>query len=138
MEGKGTGVDRGVSVGDVGELSRTPLLGAAVEALSDKKARGITVLDLRHLEQAVCDYFVLCHASSAPHIRALADEVEQQVANSTGELPWRSSGRENAQWIVLDYFDVVVHIFEEDMRSFYNIDALWADAHITRFNEEEE
>lgn len=110
---------------------------SAVEALSAKRGKGITVMDLRGLEQAVGDYFVVCHAASTSQIQALAEEVEYRVDEACGDRPWSSSGRENAQWIVIDYFDVVIHIFQTEMRSFYDLDSLWADARIVYVEEDD-
>lgn len=112
------------------------MLTEMVEALEAKQGHGITVMDLRGLDNAVCDYFVVCDVENPPHLRSLADEVEHRVASGTGELPWRSSGRENAQWVVLDYFDIVVHIFLRSMREFYDIDSLWKDARVVRYPNE--
>lgn len=124
-------------MGHFEESKEEQLLQEIVSALQAKKGREVVLLDLRGIDKAVCDYFIVCHADSTPHIKALADEVEERVASATGEWPWRASGRENALWIVLDYFDVVVHIFTAATRSFYALEALWADAKRTDFPDEE-
>ena len=144
---KGAVSDVGISVpGFMGTSGRASareaglpeLVMAAVEALSDKNGHDIVALDLRHLEHAVCDYFVICHGTSTPQVRALADAVEARVAQTTGEDSGHSCGRETSQWILLDYFDVMVHIFEESRRRFYDLEGLWADARITHFAEDGE
>ena len=118
------------------ESKEQQLLEEIISAMQAKKGHNIVQLDLRHIDKAVCDYFVICHADSAPHAKTLADEVEERVASATGEWPWRASGRENALWIVLDYFSVVVHIFSASKRTFYDLETLWADAKRTDFPEE--
>ena len=113
------------------------LLQVVVLAMQAKKARKVTLLDLRNVEKAVCDYFVICHADSAPHIRSIAEEVEERVGTAVGEWPMRISGKENALWIVIDYFTVVVHVFSTAMREFYDLDSLWADAKRKEFPDED-
>ncbi len=109
----------------------------AVSALQSKRAHGVLTLDLRQLPNAVCDFFVICDAESSPHIRSLAEEVEHRVGTGTGEWPLRESGIENAQWVVIDYFDVVVHIFSREARSFYDLESLWSDAQRTDYQEDD-
>lgn len=109
------------------------MLTEVVSAMQAKKGREVVQLDLRGISKAVCDYFVICHADSPPHIKAIAEEVETRVAAATGQWPWRMSGKENALWIVMDYFDVVVHIFSTSMRAFYDLESLWGDAKRTEF-----
>lgn len=100
----------------------------AVSALQSKRAHGVLTLDMRRLDNPVCDFFVICDAQTSPHIKSLADEVEHRVGTGTGEWPLRRSGLENAQWVVIDYFDVVVHIFSSEARRFYDLESLWSDA----------
>lgn len=120
-----------------GAAQQERLLQEVVSAMQGKKARCVTLLDLRGIEKAVCDYFVICHADSAPHIRSIAEEVEERVGSGLGEWPLRMSGKENALWIVMDYFTVVVHIFSTAMREFYDLDSLWSDAKRTEFADED-
>lgn len=113
------------------------LLQEIVSAMQAKKGRQVVQLDLRKVEKSVCDYFVICNADNTPHIRAIAEDVERRVGSASGEWPWRMSGKENAQWIVLDYFDVVVHIFSTEARGFYDLESLWADAERVVFSDED-
>ncbi|PID90626.1 MAG: ribosome silencing factor [Bacteroidetes bacterium] len=110
------------------EVRERELIRVVENAMRSKKARQIVELDLRGIEKRVCDFFIICHADSAPHIKTIAEEVEDRVAAGTGEWPWRMSGMENAQWIVMDYFDVVVHVFSTEARAFYDLESLWQDA----------
>lgn len=120
-----------------GSTQQEKLLREVVSAMQAKKARRVTLLDLRGIDKAVCDYFVICHADSAPHIRSIAEEVEDRVGSALGEWPLRMSGKENALWIVMDYFTVVVHVFSTAMREFYDLDSLWSDAKRTEFPDED-
>ncbi len=112
------------------------LIQEVISAMQAKKGQRVVLLDLRGIEKAVCDYFIICSADTPPHIRALADEAEDRVASATGEWPWRSSGREGALWIVIDYIDVVVHVMTNETREFYGLEDLWADAVRTEFADE--
>lgn len=102
----------------------------AIQGLLEKKGKDIKSLDLTEIEGAVCDYFVICHADSTTQVKALADSVEETIRIEIGEKPWNSEGQENSTWILLDYANVVVHIFQRDTRDFYNIEELWADAKV--------
>lgn len=111
-------------VKDAGRL----LAESVIAGMLEKKAINITWLDLRNIENAVCDYFIICEGASNTQVEAIADSVETMVKKQVGQRPMRSEGWENALWILIDYFDVVVHVFEHDTRQFYNLESLWADA----------
>ena len=106
------------------------LVHAVIEGMEEKKAKDITILDLQDIEHAVTNYFVICHGSSKPQLEALAESIIDKTLEKFGTKPWHKEGFENAEWILLDYIDVVVHIFREDRRSFYQLEKLWADAKI--------
>ncbi|MCB0482144.1 MAG: ribosome silencing factor [Flavobacteriales bacterium] len=111
------------------------LTQAVVKALEDKKAEDIVILNLSETDGAVCDYFVICHGTSTTHVNALADTVERMVKTNIHERPWHVEGKENCSWILLDYTNVVVHVFEKTMRDFYKLEELWADAQKTLIRE---
>jgi len=117
------------------KIAKIDLKDAIVNGMLEKKANDITVLDLRKLKTSMADFFVICHATSDKQVVAIADSVEETVRKSTGEKPWHVEGRELSEWILLDYFDIVVHVFKKDMRDFYGIEELWSDADITRVEE---
>lgn len=106
------------------------LVQTIVAAMQDKKALEITTLNLNGLDNAVCDYFVICHGSSDRQVNAIAKSVDKFVKEHMGEDPWHAEGYTNSEWILLDYVNVVVHIFQAEKREFYNIERLWADADI--------
>ncbi len=107
------------------------LADVAVRGLQDRKGMDIVVLNLKELKNAVADYFIICSASSDTQLDALARSVEEEVEKVTGQAPWQSEGRTNREWILLDYVDVVVHVFLRDRRQFYALEELWGDAEIT-------
>lgn len=103
-----------------------------VRGMQEKKASEIVVIDLKSLKNAVSDYFVISSASSDSQLDAIARSVEEEVFKITKQNPWQSEGRTNGEWILLDYVDVVVHIFLKDKREFYALEELWGDADIRR------
>jgi len=108
------------------------LVDAAVAAMDDKKGMDILFIDFSKTPNTVARYFVICHGSSNIHVNTLADGVIDGVRTQTGAKPWNKEGYENAEWILLDYADVVVHIFQENSRQFYKLEDLWADMEISR------
>jgi len=108
--------------------SAKQLADTIVEGIQDKKGTNIAILDLTKLDNTICQYFVICEGESTTHVDALAESVNEYVRKHADEKPNHVEGRENAQWILLDYFDVVVHVFHKDVRTFYNLEELWADA----------
>ena len=121
--GKFAGTDRKRNgTGDAQTLSRH-----VVRAMLDKKARDIVLIDMRKVSD-IADYFLICTGDSDLQIKAIVDGVQDEVREATGERPWRSEGYTHRQWVVVDYVDVVVHVFDQERRSFYNLERLWADA----------
>lgn len=117
------------------KVSKTELKDAVVIGMQEKKGVDIKVLDLRKLKSAMADYFIICHATSDKQVSAIAGSVEEFVKKLTGERPMHIEGWESAEWILIDYFDVVVHIFVEEKRAFYGIEDLWGDAEITEIKD---
>src|SRR3546814_10823421 len=95
--------------------------------MQEKKGNEIVRLDLRDIGGSVSDYFVICHADSSTQVNALAKSVEEEVYKALQQEPWRKEGMEHGEWILLDFVDVVVHIFKTDKRSYYGIEYLWGD-----------
>ena len=103
-----------------------------VEGMQEKKAKDIVCIYLRNLKNSVADFFVVCHADSRTHIDAIARSVEEFVYKKQGEDPLHREGMANSEWILLDYVNVVAHVFRQEQREFYGIERLWADAEIQR------
>jgi len=106
------------------------LLENIIKGIFDKKGQGIVKIDLRRLENRIADFFVICHASSVTQVDSLCESVEDNVRTGSGEKPAHVEGLDNCYWVLLDYGNVVVHIFLEEYRSFYSLESLWADASI--------
>ncbi len=111
----------------------TYLSEIAIHGIQEKRGNDIMRLDLRSINNAVSDYFIICNADSSIQVKAIADGVEEEIYKSTKIHPWRKEGRENAEWIILDYLDIVVHIFKTEKREFYGIEDLWGDAETTTY-----
>lgn len=99
-----------------------------IHGIQEKKGNEIVRLDLRNIHSSVADYFVVTHAESSTQVKAIAASVEAEVFKALNQDPWRVEGLTHGEWIVLDYIDVVVHIFKTDKRQFYGIEELWGDA----------
>ena len=108
-----------------------------IKGIQDKKGIDIISLNLTKIEYAVANYFIICHGSNRPQVEAIADSVMEIVKKETGMNPWHKEGIENAEWILLDYVDVVVHIFQDITRNFYKLENLWADAETQRYENAE-
>lgn len=100
----------------------------AAQALDEKKGNDVQILDLRGLPSAPCDFFVIASGNVPSHVSSLSDHVHEVVKKATGLNPSKVEGYNNAEWILMDYFDVVVHIFQQERRNFYRLEQLWADA----------
>ena len=118
-------------------MSKKKMLDAAdilanviIEGMQENKAKEIVSLNLKEIETAVCDYFIICHGTSNTHVSAIADSVIDETIKSLKDKPFNREGLENGEWILLDYGNVVVHVFQRETRSFYNIEKLWGDANI--------
>ncbi len=116
------------------ETTSTATMEWAVKGMQEKKAENIVVLDLRKVKNAVADYFVICSGNSDTQVDALGDAVEQELYKNTRQNPWHREGQENKEWLLLDYVDVVVHIFKKERRTFYALEELWGDAETIHFD----
>ena len=99
-----------------------------IKAIKDKKGEHIVSLDLRKIPEAVADFFIICEATNQPQIRAIADQVEDEVKKQVGENPYHHEGKENLQWVLIDYVNIVVHIMHPESRKFYKLEEMWSDA----------
>lgn len=112
------------------QASSSELADAVIRGMQERKAERIVRIDLRGLPHAVCDIFVICHGNSNTQVEAIADSVEEQTRKDVGEKPWHIEGKEEQEWLLLDYANVVAHIFYREVREFYDLEGLWADATI--------
>ena len=103
------------------------LIEKIVVGISDVKGQDIEMIDLRKIENRICDFYIICSGSSNTHVSAILDSVKKKVNKTLKEKPSHTEGEENAEWILLDYINVVVHIFQKQVRDFYRIEELWGD-----------
>ena len=113
------------------------LIDTIVSAIQDKKGKRILSLDLSGFDGAICSAFVVCSADSTTQVEAIAGGVEQKVLEKLGEKVWRVEGLGNSVWVVMDYGDVMVHVFQTETRDFYKLEQLWADAPVREYAEEQ-
>ncbi len=111
------------------------LCDAIVKGMQEKKAIDIVVLDLRKVKNAVADFFVICSGGSDKQLDAITESVDEEVYKAVKENPWHVEGKSNKEWMLLDYFDVVAHIFRKDRREFFALEKLWGDAEIIEIQE---
>jgi ribosome-associated protein len=109
------------------------LLGLIIEAIQDKKGIDIVDLNLSALEYAIADHFVICHGNSNTQVEAIADSVIEKVKEKLNVKVWHKEGYQNAQWILLDFAGIIVHVFQKEYREFYSLEELWADGKIKYF-----
>ena len=106
------------------------LLGSILKGIFEKKGQNVLKIDLRKLENRITDYFVICHAASITQVSAICDSVDDTVRKEINEKPLHIEGLDNCFWVLLDYGNVIVHVFLEEYRNFYSLESLWADATI--------
>jgi ribosome-associated protein len=107
-----------------------------VKGIQEKKGTNIVILNLRDVGNAIADYFIICTGTSDTQIDAISNAIEKEVINGAQESPWHREGYQNKEWILIDYVNVVVHIFKSDVRSFYGLEELWGDAVVTKVEDE--
>ena len=106
------------------------LLETVIEGIQEVKGIDTAILDLKKIETAVCKYFVICSGTSNTHVSSIADSVKKIVSKEIQEKPWHIEGLNTSEWVLLDYSDIVVHVFQEQTREFYRLEDLWGDAEI--------
>ncbi len=112
------------------------LIETIVSAIQDKKGKDIVSLDLSGFDGAICSNFVVCNADSTTQVAAIADGIEEKVLETLGENAWRVEGKQSGLWVAIDYIDVVVHIFQTELRGYYKLEELWADAPSVHYDSE--
>ena len=107
------------------------LLALIIKGIEDVKGNDINILDLREIENTVCDYFVICNGNSNTQVNAIIGSIQMVVSKELKEKPWHVEGEQNGEWVLMDYVSIVVHVFQKHIREYYNIESLWGDAKIT-------
>jgi len=103
-----------------------------VDGMLEKKATDVVLLDLRNIKHAIADYFVICSGNSDTQIDAISESIENEIHKHVKQNPWKREGQQNKEWVLLDYVDVVAHVFNKEKRLFYGLEELWGDAEITQ------
>ncbi|GAB2768798.1 ribosome silencing factor [Rhabdobacter roseus] len=117
------------------EVSSQELCQLVAKGMLEKKGQNIAILNLRNVKNAVADYFVICSGNSDTQIDAIADSIEEEVYKLSKIDPWHKEGKTNREWILIDYVDVVAHVFKKDLRKHYDLEELWGDAELTLIDE---
>ena len=109
-------------------------ISVIIKGIDDVKGDDIQLLDLREIENTVCDYFIICSGTSNTQVNAITGSIQKLVSKELKDKPWHVEGQNNSEWILMDYVNVVVHVFQKHIREFYDIESLWGDAKITEIN----
>jgi len=110
--------------------SSNNLISTIVDGIEEVKGEEINILDLRKIEVRVCDYFVICEGTSNTQVSAIVNSISKRVSKSLKDKAWGIEGMESAEWVLMDYINVVVHVFQKHKREYYDIEGLWGDAKI--------
>ena len=115
-------------------INNDELIANIIKGIDNVKGENISILDLRKLDNRPCDYFIICDGNSNTQVNAISGSVQKLVSKELRDKPWHVEGEDNSEWILMDYVNVVVHVFQKHIREFYNIESLWGDAEITTIN----
>ncbi len=113
------------------KASADELIALILHGIEEVKGVDINILDLREIDNTVCDYFVLCNGTSNTHVKAIVNSIQKTVSKAIHDKPWHVEGSENAEWVLMDYVNVVIHVFQKHAREYYDIEGLWGDAKVT-------
>lgn len=113
------------------KASADELIALILHGIEEVKGLDINILDLRDIENTVCDFFIICNGTSNTHVNAIVNSIQKTVNKAIKDKPWHVEGSENAEWVLIDYVNVVVHVFQKQVREFYDIEGLWGDAKVT-------
>ena len=113
------------------KVSSDQLITEVIKGIEKVKGDNISILDLREIENTVCDYFIICEGTSSTQVNAIVNSIQKQVGKNIRDKAWHVEGTDNAEWVLIDYVNVVVHVFQKHIREYYDIESLWGDAKIT-------
>ena len=111
------------------------LLSNIIEIISDAKGKEIVSVDLRSIESAIFKYFIICTGSSSTHVNSIENMIKKKISKNFGVKPWNIEGKNTGEWVLMDYYDIIIHIFQEETRKKYNIEELWGDAKFINYKE---
>lgn len=113
------------------KITADQLITAILGGIEDVKGKEINILDLRAIDNTVCDYFIICEGTSNTQVKAIVNSIQKKVSKELKDKPWHVEGEDNAEWVLIDYVNVVVHVFQKHIRDYYDIESLWGDAKST-------
>ena len=113
------------------KVSQDELITSILFGIEEVKGNHINILDLREIENTVCDYFIICDGTSNTHVNAIVNSIQKSVSKGLKDKPWHIEGSDNSEWVLMDYVNVVVHVFQTQTREYYDIEGLWGDAKVT-------
>jgi len=113
------------------ESNADQLITTIISGIEDVKGKDINILDLRDIENTVCDYFIICEGTSNTQVNAIVNSIQKKVSKELKDSPWHIEGEDNAEWVLMDYVNIVVHVFQKHIREYYDIEGLWGDAKTT-------
>ncbi|MBT8257683.1 MAG: ribosome silencing factor [Bacteroidia bacterium] len=111
-----------------GNSTTDQLIAVILSGIEDVKGQNINILDLRGIDNTVCDYFIICEGTSNTQVNAIVNSIQKRVSKELRDKPWHIEGSDNAEWVLMDYVNVVVHVFQKHIREYYDIESLWGDA----------
>ena len=114
------------------KASADELIALILQGIEEVKGHDIYLLDLRDIENTVCDYFIISNGTSNTHVNAIVGSIRKIVSKAIQDKPWHVEGEDNAEWVLMDYVNVVVHVFQKHIREYYDIESLWGDAITTQ------
>lgn len=112
-------------------ISADQLISVIISGIEDVKGKEINILDLKEIDNTVCDYFIICEGTSNTQVNAIVNSIQKKVSKELKDNPWHIEGEDNAEWVLMDYVNVVVHVFQKHIREYYDIESLWGDAKTT-------
>lgn len=113
------------------ENNADQLITHILQGIEEVKGKDIQILDLREIDNTVCDYFIICNGTSNTQVNAIVNSIQKIVSKGLKDKPWHVEGTENAEWVLIDYVNIVVHVFQKHIREYYDIESLWGDAKTT-------
>ena len=114
------------------KASADELIALILQGIEEVKGHEINLLDLREIENTVCDYFIICEGTSNTQVNAIVNSIQKKVSKEHKDNPWHIEGNDNAEWVLMDYVNIVVHVFQKHIREYYDIESLWGDAKTTQ------
>lgn len=110
------------------------LLNNIINSIQEVKGDEVCTIDLRNVENNFCSYFVICNGTSNTHVNSIVGSIQKKISKKLKEKPYNTEGEENAEWVLIDYVDIVVHVFQKNVRSYYKLEELWGDALINKIS----